>query len=166
MAVNNPFPCVPSCGIKYDICSCFATGKMYKQAFVVLSHQQTMVLSHHQTMVLSHQQTMVLSHHQTMVLSHQQTFASFLPLDVWRVNDFHSNAGDVGYSVAKWSPTVSKTWLCLVLYLVSSENSMAVFIHLSATGVAETAKSTHLKGCPHTFVYIVKLFLGTYFSNW
>ena len=28
-------------------------------------------------------------------------------------------------------------------------------IHLSATGVAEIAKSTHLKGCPHTFVYIV-----------
>jgi hypothetical protein len=29
------------------------------------------------------------------------------------------------------------------------------FIHLSATGVAEIAESTHLKGCPHTFVYIV-----------
>ena len=28
-------------------------------------------------------------------------------------------------------------------------------IHLSATGVAEIAKSTHLKGCPHTAVYIV-----------
>jgi hypothetical protein len=31
------------------------------------------------------------------------------------------------------------------------------FIHLSATGVAEIAKSTHLKGCPHTYVYIVSL---------
>jgi hypothetical protein len=29
------------------------------------------------------------------------------------------------------------------------------FIHLSATGVAEIAKSTNMKGCPHTFVYIV-----------
>jgi hypothetical protein len=29
------------------------------------------------------------------------------------------------------------------------------FIHLSATGVAEIAESTNLKGCPHTFVYIV-----------
>jgi hypothetical protein len=28
------------------------------------------------------------------------------------------------------------------------------FIHLSAMGVAEIAESTHLKGCPHTFVYI------------
>jgi hypothetical protein len=31
------------------------------------------------------------------------------------------------------------------------------FIHLSATGVAEIAESTNLKGCPHTFVYIVYL---------
>ena len=29
------------------------------------------------------------------------------------------------------------------------------FIHLSATGVTEIAKSTNLKVCPHTFVYIV-----------
>jgi hypothetical protein len=29
------------------------------------------------------------------------------------------------------------------------------FIHLSAIGVAEIAESTNLKGCPHTFVYIV-----------
>ena len=29
------------------------------------------------------------------------------------------------------------------------------FIHLSATGVAKIAKSTNLKGCPHTFVYMV-----------
>ena len=29
------------------------------------------------------------------------------------------------------------------------------FIHLSAMAVAEIAKSTHLKGCPHSFVYIV-----------
>jgi hypothetical protein len=28
------------------------------------------------------------------------------------------------------------------------------FIHLSATGVAEIAESTHLKECPHTSVYI------------
>ena len=28
-------------------------------------------------------------------------------------------------------------------------------IHLSATGVAAIAKSTNLKGCTHTFVYIV-----------
>ena len=32
---------------------------------------------------------------------------------------------------------------------------MLDFIYLSATGVAEIAESTHLKGCPHTFVYIV-----------
>ena len=30
---------------------------------------------------------------------------------------------------------------------------MPDFIYLSATGVAEMAKSTNLKGCPHTFVY-------------
>jgi hypothetical protein len=29
------------------------------------------------------------------------------------------------------------------------------FIHLSATGVAEIAISTHFKGCPDTRVYIV-----------
>uniref|UniRef100_A0A673XCA6 Uncharacterized protein n=1 Tax=Salmo trutta TaxID=8032 RepID=A0A673XCA6_SALTR len=31
------------------------------------------------------------------------------------------------------------------------------FIHLSATDVAEKVESTNLKGCPHTFVYIVYL---------
>ena len=31
------------------------------------------------------------------------------------------------------------------------------FIYLSATDVAEIAESTHLKGCPHTFVYTVYL---------
>ena len=29
---------------------------------------------------------------------------------------------------------------------------MLDFIHLSETGVAEIAKSTNLKGCPHTFL--------------
>jgi hypothetical protein len=29
------------------------------------------------------------------------------------------------------------------------------FRNLSVTGVAEIADSTHLKRCPHTFVYIV-----------
>ena len=29
------------------------------------------------------------------------------------------------------------------------------YIHLLAIGVAEIATSTHLKGCPHTFVYVV-----------
>ena len=29
------------------------------------------------------------------------------------------------------------------------------FINLSATGVAEIAKSTNSKGCPHAFVYTV-----------
>ena len=32
---------------------------------------------------------------------------------------------------------------------------MLDFIHLSATGVPEIAELTSLKGCPHTFVYIV-----------
>ena len=32
---------------------------------------------------------------------------------------------------------------------------MLDFIHLSAMGVAKIAKTTNLKGCPHTFVYIV-----------
>ena len=32
---------------------------------------------------------------------------------------------------------------------------MLDFIHLSATDVVEIAKTTNLKGCPHTFVYIV-----------
>ena len=32
---------------------------------------------------------------------------------------------------------------------------MVNFIHLSATGVAEIAESTNLKGCPHTFLYDV-----------
>ena len=31
------------------------------------------------------------------------------------------------------------------------------FINLSATGLAEITKSTHLKGCPHTFVDVVYL---------
>jgi hypothetical protein len=31
------------------------------------------------------------------------------------------------------------------------------FTHLSATGVAEIAEPTNLKGCPHTFVYIVSV---------
>ena len=30
-----------------------------------------------------------------------------------------------------------------------------IFIHLSATGLAEIAKSPKLKVCPHTFVQIV-----------
>ena len=34
---------------------------------------------------------------------------------------------------------------------------LCAFIHLSATDVAEIAESIHLKGCPHTFVYIVYL---------
>ena len=34
---------------------------------------------------------------------------------------------------------------------------MLDFIPLPATGVAEVAESTHLNGCPHTFVYIVYL---------
>jgi hypothetical protein len=29
------------------------------------------------------------------------------------------------------------------------------FIHLSAMGVVELAKSINLKGCPHTFLYTV-----------
>ena len=29
------------------------------------------------------------------------------------------------------------------------------FIHLSAVGVSEKAESTNVKGCPHTFVYLV-----------
>jgi hypothetical protein len=33
----------------------------------------------------------------------------------------------------------------------------SIFIHMSATGVDETAKSTNLKGSPPTFVYIVYL---------
>ena len=32
---------------------------------------------------------------------------------------------------------------------------MLDFIHLSETGVAEMVESTNLKGCPHTFVYLV-----------
>ena len=32
---------------------------------------------------------------------------------------------------------------------------MLDFIHLSAMVVAEIAESSNLKGCPHTFVYIV-----------
>jgi hypothetical protein len=32
---------------------------------------------------------------------------------------------------------------------------MVDVIHLSGMGVTEIAKSTNLKGCPHTFVYIV-----------
>jgi hypothetical protein len=30
------------------------------------------------------------------------------------------------------------------------------FIHLSATGVAERAESTNLKGCPHTYIVYLK----------
>ena len=32
---------------------------------------------------------------------------------------------------------------------------MQFFLHLSTTGVAEIAESTHLKECPHTIAYIV-----------
>jgi hypothetical protein len=32
---------------------------------------------------------------------------------------------------------------------------MLGFIHQSATGVAEIAESTNLKGCPHTFGHVV-----------
>ena len=32
---------------------------------------------------------------------------------------------------------------------------MLDFKHLSAIGVTEIAESTHLKGCPHTFVNMV-----------
>jgi hypothetical protein len=34
------------------------------------------------------------------------------------------------------------------------------FIHLPAMGVAEIAGSTHLKGCTHTFVYLVYIVLN------
>ena len=43
----------------------------------------------------------------------------------------------------------------ILLPMFVYRDCMAVFldfIHLSATGVAEIAKSTHLKGCPHTLV--------------
>ena len=39
--------------------------------------------------------------------------------------------------------------------LVHGDLKLVYVIHLSATGVAEIAESTNLKGCPHTFVYIV-----------
>ena len=35
----------------------------------------------------------------------------------------------------------------------------SIFIHLSAMAVAEIAKSTNLKGCPHKFAYIVYICL-------
>ena len=31
----------------------------------------------------------------------------------------------------------------------------SIFIHLSATGVAEISESPNLKECPHTFVFLV-----------
>ena len=36
------------------------------------------------------------------------------------------------------------------------------FIHLSATGVAEIAESTNLKGCSHAFVYVMYVWLVAY----
>ena len=42
---------------------------------------------------------------------------------------------------------------------------MLDFIQLSAAGVAEIAESTHLKGCPHTFVYVVYLSMGDNYSH-
>ena len=42
---------------------------------------------------------------------------------------------------------------------------MLHFIHLSATGVAEIAESTNLKGCPHTFVYTVYVLAGIVYAH-
>ena len=36
------------------------------------------------------------------------------------------------------------------------------FVHLSSKGVAKIAESTNLKGCPHTFVYVVNLCVYIY----
>ena len=36
----------------------------------------------------------------------------------------------------------------------------SIFIHLAVTGVVEMSESTHLKGYPHTFVFIVYHFTG------
>lgn len=41
------------------------------------------------------------------------------------------------------------------VYLWRVHGCVLDFIHLSAVGVAEITKSTHLKGCPHTFGDIV-----------
>jgi hypothetical protein len=43
-------------------------------------------------------------------------------------------------------------WTCLSMEIAWCEQH---FIHLSAMGLAEIAKSTSFKGCPHTFVYMV-----------
>ena len=49
----------------------------------------------------------------------------------------------------------SKAILLTMFCLWRLHGCVLDFIHLSATGVAEIAKSTNLKGCSHTFVYIV-----------
>ena len=41
-----------------------------------------------------------------------------------------------------------------------------LIIHLSATGVAEIDKSTNLKGCPHTFVYMVYMLHIGHGARW
>ena len=67
--------------------------------------------------------------------------------------------GDI-LTVPCWKPLISsvRPFYCQCL---SMEIACGVldFIHLSATGVAEIAKCTNLKGCPHNFVHIVYLYL-------
>jgi hypothetical protein len=51
----------------------------------------------------------------------------------------------------------NKAILLPLFFLRRLHGCVLDFIHLSPTGMAEIAKSTHLKACPHTFVYIVYL---------
>jgi hypothetical protein len=51
-------------------------------------------------------------------------------------------------------PMAAPRWKSLIS-LVRPFYCQCLIIHLSATGVAEIVKSTHLKGCPHTTAYIV-----------
>uniref|UniRef100_A0A8C8JM10 Peptidylglycine alpha-amidating monooxygenase n=1 Tax=Oncorhynchus tshawytscha TaxID=74940 RepID=A0A8C8JM10_ONCTS len=62
---------------------------------------------------------------------------------------------DVGFKVGGKSRI---TYFVLQIHYGDVHAFMLDFIHLSATGVVEIAISTHLKGCPHTFVYIVYVY--------
>ena len=61
----------------------------------------------------------------------------------------HFTTGHSATNVCLWG------WQCCVLD----------FIHLPATGEAEIAESTHLKGCPHTFGHAMYLHLSSLLEN-
>ena len=61
------------------------------------------------------------------------------------------------YDGATLKVTVLFSKVILLSMFVYGDCIAVCSIHLLATGVAELAGSTHLKGCPHTFVCTVEV---------